>query len=81
MQITASTYSTLMFNNGNIFNDRITLEERKRFSQKFYDQMSASSPITLDDGIYNQALKSLKESINSELNVENMVKRCIFSIY
>ena len=67
------------FIDGKIYKDRETVEERKIFSGKFY-QIQESTTVKIDVLLPN-AIESLKASINAELTEENMLQKCIFSIY
>lgn len=67
------------FIDGKIYKDRETDEERKIFSGQFY-QIQEGATVKIDVLLPN-AIESLKASINAELTEENMLQKCIFSIY
>ena len=67
------------FIDGKIYKDRETDEERKIFSGQFY-QLQEDATVKIDV-LLPDAIESLKPSINAELTEENMLQKCIFSIY
>lgn len=67
------------FIDGKIYKDRETDEERKIFSGQFY-QLQEDATVKIDV-LLPDAIESLKASINAELTEENMLQKCIFSIY
>ena len=77
--MTKSIYSDIL-NPGNIYKDRDTKEKRQKFSIPFYKEQEKAN-VNLPEELLANAVKSLKESINTELTIENMVDKCIFSIY
>ena len=79
VEITRDVYYGFFTGAGDIYNDRDTEEKRKKFSSQFYklqEEASVGIDILLPD-----AIESLKASINAELTEENMLQKCIFSIY
>lgn len=79
VEITRDVYYGFFSGAGDIYNDRDTEEKRKKFSSQFYklqEEASVGIDILLPD-----AIESLKASINAELTEENMLQKCIFSIY
>lgn len=68
------------FNKGDIYKDRDLKQIRQKFTMVFYEAQEKAN-VNLPQNILNEAVTSLKESIYAELNVENMLKKCIFSIY
>ena len=79
IEMTKSIYEDI-FNYGDVFKNRITLEDRRKFSIPFYE-LQKEANVTLPNKVVEEAVDSLKKSINAELTVENMLKKCIFSIY
>lgn len=79
VEMTKSIYSDIL-NPGNIYKDRDTKEKRQKFSIPFYKEQEKAN-VNLPEELLANAVKSLKESINTELTIENMVDKCIFSIY
>lgn len=79
VEMTKSIYSDIL-NPGNIYKDRDTKEKRQKFSIPFYKEQEKAN-VNLPEELLVDAVKSLKESINTELTIENMVDKCIFSIY
>ena len=68
------------FNYGDIYKDRTSVEKRRKFTVPFYKEQEAVN-VNLPDELMQKAVKSLKDSIYAELTVENMARKCIFSIY
>lgn len=68
------------FKFGNPFKDRTSIAKRQKFTIPFYN-MQENANVTLPDEVLKEAVNSLKTSINAELTVEKMLKKCIFSIY
>ena len=79
VEMTKSIYSDIL-NPGNIYKDRDTKEKRQKFSIPFYKEQEKAN-VNLPEELLANAVKSLKESINTGLTIENMVDKCIFSIY
>lgn len=79
IEMTKSIYEDF-FTYGDIYKDRTTIEKRKKFSVPFYKEQEVAN-VNLTDNILQNAVASLKASINAELTVENMVQKCIFCIY
>lgn len=79
IEMTKSIYEDI-FNYGNVFKHRSSIEDRQKFSIPFY-KIQKEATVTLPKEILEEAVDSLKKSINAELTVENMLKKCTFSIY
>ena len=79
IEMTKSIYEDI-FSYGNVFKHRSSIEDRQKFSIPFY-KIQKEATVTLPKEILEEAVDSLKKSINAELTVENMLKKCIFSIY
>ena len=79
VEMTKSIYED-WFSYGDIYKDRPTKEKRQKFSIPFYKEQEVAN-VNLPDNLLKAALESLKTSIKAELTVENMVEKCIFSIY
>lgn len=79
VELTKSIYED-WFSYGDIYKDRPTPEKRKKFSVPFYKEQEKAN-VNLPDDLLKNAVESLKASINAELTEENMLQKCIFSIY
>jgi hypothetical protein len=77
--MTRSIYEDF-FNYGDIYKDRITHEARQKFIGPFY-KIQEEANVTLPENVLKIAVKSLKTSINNELNIDKLIQKCIFSIY
>ena len=79
IEMTKSIYADWL-NDGDLFKDRTSEQARQKFTIPFYN-MQENANVTLPDEVLKEAVNSLKTSINAELTVEKMLKKCIFSIY
>lgn len=79
IEMTKSIYEDF-FSYGDIFKDRTSEEKRKKFSEPFYEVQEKAN-VRLPEDILKDAVESLKQTIKTELNVDNMLKKCVFSIY
>ena len=79
VEMTKSIYKDIFFP-GDIFKDRAYVSDRRKFSIPFYEAQEAAN-VNLSSELLEKAVRSLKNSINAELTMENMVDKCIFSIY
>lgn len=65
---------------GNLYKDRETVEDRQCFSQNFLQMQKLIGvnllPETLEIGV-----KSIKDSLEKELCLENLLQKCLFTIY
>ena len=79
IELTKSIYADWICE-GDIFKERGTVARRHRFTKEFYEiQKTALVKLPLET--MANAVESLKKSINDELTVEKMRKKCMFKIY
>lgn len=76
IEMTQTIYSDIIFS-GNIYKDRTSVSERQRFSIPFYEEQKVAN-VALPPKLLGEAVQSLKDSIEEELTVEKMVKKCAF---
>lgn len=76
IEMTQNIYSDVIFS-GNIYKDRTSVSERQKFSIPFYEEQKAVN-VNLSPKLLGEAVQSLKDSIQKELTVEKMVKKCAF---
>ena len=76
IEMTKDIYSDIFFS-GDIYKDRTPVNERRRFSIPFYKEQEDAN-VNLPPKLLGEAVQSLKDSIQKELTVEKMIKKCIF---
>lgn len=76
IEMTKDIYSDIFFS-GDIYKDRTPVNERRRFSIPFYKEQEDAN-VNLPPKLLGVAVQSLKDSIQKELTVEKMIKKCIF---
>lgn len=79
IEMTRSIYED-WFTYGDIYKDRRSKDERKKFSVPFYKEQEKVN-INLPDEVLAEAVKSLKESINDGLDIDDLLRKSLFSIY
>ena len=79
IEMTKSIYADWFFD-GDIFKDRDTESERKKFSVPFL-KIQKEASVNLTEKIMVDAVDSLKKSIKEVLTLENLLSKCIFAIY
>lgn len=78
-ELTHNIYADIIFK-GNLYKDRTKTAVRQKFTSEFYE-IQESANVILPTDMLQSAVESLKKSIESELTVDKMLQKCLFTIY